>query len=178
MQREEERKVQTVPLGLETENKRWKSFDMLCLDVLSSSFFIHDLKFLSYYGSVLLLCTKMSSDPRPLLLWNSDSMCLLLADSSSMCLLLADSSSCVHDMFIWFLWVSAFWSRILEREKGNLFVMIDGYFFWLSFFSMRYSAFNAIYIWKVRILCCCRERTKMPLKGSGTKGLDLDQRKF
>jgi len=34
-----------------------------------------------------------------------------------------------------------------------------------------------IYIWKVGFLCC-RERTKMPLKGSGTKGQHMDQRRL
>jgi len=40
--------------------------------------------------------------------------------------------------------------KILEREKGNLFVMIDGCFSdWL--FSDCYSAFNTIYTWKSRV---------------------------
>jgi len=75
------------------------------------------------YGLVLFFCTKMSSDPRPLLLWNSDSRRLLLADSSSVCLLLADSNSCVHDMFIIFFWSFFYvWSKKFWRERVYVFV--------------------------------------------------------
>jgi len=95
-------------------------------------------------------------------------------DSVWCCLL---EKICVH-MFMRdsyeFLDFSVFWSIIFgERRKESVYAAFLTRFDSFSFFFLLLQCINTIYIWKVGFLCRWEKKTKLPLMGSDTKGLDL-----